>query len=252
MPHARSGRGPVTPLLAGLLLAYYVLPLLALVAVAPDALSRLGDAGVRSAVTTTLAATTVSTLLALAFGVPLAHWLARRESRLADAVTALVAFPLVLPPVVAGLLLLTALGPRGPLGGLSLTSSFAGVVLAQTFVASPFLVISAKSAFEGVDPDAERAARTLGASGRSTFLRVTLPLARRGVLAGTMLAFARAAGEFGATAMLAYYPRTMPVQIWVSFLGEGSAAALPLAALLVGVSLLVLFVLSVLGASPWR
>jgi molybdate/tungstate transport system permease protein len=104
----------------------------------------------------------------------------------------------------------TLVGRLAAAGGVPLTRSLAGVVLAQTFVASPFVVVTAKAAFESVDRSLEHAARTLGEGRVATFRRVTLPLAWPGVVAGVTLAFARAMGEFGATIMLAYYPRTPP------------------------------------------
>lgn len=247
-------------LLGGLLLLYYVVPLAALVVASPpaDVLGRLADPDVAAAATNSLASATASSALAAALGLPLAYWLARTDRWWARAVTAAVVLPLVLPPVVSGIVLLTLVGPNGPVGaaaaavGVPLTRSLAGVVLAQTFVASPFVVVTAKAAFEGVDPELEEVARTLGDSRTATFRRVTLPVACPGVLAGVTLAFARSMGEFGATMMLAYYPRTMPVQIWVSFTTRGLAEALPVALILLGVSVAALVALHAVGASPWR
>ena len=170
--------------------------------------------------------------------------------------TALVVLPLVLPPVVSGMVLLTVVGPETLLGrlaaagGVPLTRSLVGIVLAQTFVASPFVVVTAKAAFEGVDRHLEHASRSLGESRLATFRRVTLPLAWPGIIAGITLAFARAIGEFGATIMLAYYPRTMPVQIWVSFTTLGLENAFPVAVVLVGIAVATLVVLETLGRNP--
>jgi len=247
--------GAVAPLLGAVLLALYAVPVAWLVLAQPPGavLASLDAPVVVGAARTTLLSATLSTALATLLGVPLAYWLARTDLRGRTLVTAVVAFPLVLPPVVSGMILLSAVGSSG-LGGLlgvRVSGTIAGVVLAQTFVASPFVVLTARSAFEGVDDDAEAAARTLGASEWGTFRRVTLPLARRGILAGVTLAFARAAGEFGATLMLAYYPRTLPVQIWVTFQGRGLDAAFPVAVVLVVLASLALVVINLLGdASP--
>jgi molybdate/tungstate transport system permease protein len=246
-------------LLGGLLLCYYLLPLAALLVARPpgDVLARLSDPGIVAAVTNSLASASASTALATAFGLPLAYWLARTETRWRSLVVAVVVLPLVLPPVVSGLVLLTLVGPNSPVGaaaavaGIPLTRSLAGVILAQTFVASPFVVVTAKAAFEGVDDRLEEAAATLGESRTAAFRRVTLPLAWPGVLAGVTLAFARSMGEFGATMMLAYYPRTMPVQIWVSFTTRGVAEAFPVALVLVGVSIAALATLNAVGTNPW-
>jgi molybdate/tungstate transport system permease protein len=168
-----------------------------------------------------------------------------------------VVLPLVLPPTVGGIVLLTVFGPGSPLGdaavaaGVPLTRSLAGVVLAQTFVASPFVVVTAKAAFDSLDRTLEHASRSLGKSRLTTARHVTLPLAGPGILAGVTLAFARAIGEFGATMMLSYYPRTMPVQIWVAFIELGLDNAYPVAILLVLIAAAVLLILNTVASNPW-
>ncbi|MFB6309719.1 MAG: ABC transporter permease [Salinirussus sp.] len=247
----------VAALLGGLLLLYYVVPILSLVLnQSPAALiASMTDPTVISAAGTSLVTSLISASLAAVFGLPLAYWMARSGSRAVTPVTALVVLPLVLPPVVSGLILLTVVGPGTLVDsiaqtvGVSLTGSLAGVVLAQTFVASPFVVITATAAFRGVDDRLEQVSRTLGTDRLSTMRRITLPLAWPGILAGITLAFARAMGEFGATIMLAFYPRTMPVEIWVSFSSLGLSSAFPLAVILVGVAVATLLVLNVLGSS---
>jgi len=247
-------------LLGAVLLVYYLVPLASLVAAQPPGavLARLSTPAVLGAVRTSLAGALASTAVATLFGVPLAYWLARTDGRLTTVVTAAVVLPLVLPPVVSGMVLLTVVGPGTLVGdlaagaGLALTRSLAGVVLAQTFVASPFVVVTARAAFEGVDEGLERASRSLGKGRLTTVRRVTLPLAWPGVLAGVTLTFSRALGEFGATVMLAYYPRTMPVEIWVSFTTLGLDAAFPVAVVLVCVALGTLVVLNALGRESLR
>jgi molybdate/tungstate transport system permease protein len=248
----------VTFLLGTVLLCYYLVPLLSLVLAQPPGavIRRLTAPDVVSAATNSLITSAASATLATLFGLPLAYWLARAEGRVKTIVTALVVLPLVLPPIVSGMVLLTVVGPNTLLGrtaaagGVPLTRSLAGVVLAQTFVASPFVVVTAKAAFEGVDRRLEHASRSLGKSRLATVRRVTLPLAWPGVLAGVTLAFARAIGEFGATIMLAYYPRTMPVQIWVSFTTLGLDRAFPVAVVLLGIAVATLVVLDALGTNP--
>ncbi|WP_336023789.1 ABC transporter permease [Halobellus salinisoli] len=248
----------VTLLLGGVLLCYYLLPLGSLLFSQPPrvVLGQLTEPSVVSAASTSLATATASVTVATVFGLPLAYWLAAAEGRAETLVTAVVVLPLVLPPIVSGMVLLTLVGPETILGeiaaanGFSLTRSLVGVVLAQTFVASPFVVISAKAAFEGVDRNLELASRTLGKDRLTTFRRVTLPLAWPGVLAGITLAFARSIGEFGATVMLAYYPRTMPVQIWVSFTTLGLEDAFPIAVVLLGIAVAALVLLTTLGGDP--
>ena len=160
----------------------------------------------------TLGVAALSTLVILPFGVALAWLLARREWRGKTLVETLVALPLVMPPVATGLILLKLFGRRGPLGswlentfGWEIVFTWRGVVIATAVMSFPLLVRTARVAFEGVNPRLEQVARTLGAGPWRVFLRVTLPLARRGLLAGVLLAFARALGEFGATIMIAGY-----------------------------------------------
>ncbi len=249
----------VALLLGGVLLVYYLAPMASLFLSAPpgEVLARLGDPTVVDAATTSLLSASITTVLSTLFGLPLAYWLARTDTTVKNVVLAVVVLPLVLPPTVGGVVLLTVFGPNTAVGGaataagIPLTRSLAGVVLAQTFVASPFVVVTAKAAFEAVDPTLEHASRSLGKGRWTTARRVTLPLAAPGVLAGVTLAFARAMGEFGATMMLAYYPRTMPVQIWVSFVSLGLESAYPVAILLVVIAVVALGVLHTAASNPW-
>ncbi|CAN0627514.1 molybdate ABC transporter, inner membrane subunit [Burkholderia sp. lig30] len=150
-------------------------------------------------------ATALDVVLGVAAGYALARW----RSGARDVVDSLLTLPLVLPPTVLGYYLLVLLGRRGVLGawldglGIQLVFTWQGAVIASMVVAFPLILKSARAAFEGVDPQLERAARTLGLSETAVFFRVTLPLAARGILAGALLAFARALGEFGATLMIA-------------------------------------------------
>ncbi|KGD47839.1 molybdate ABC transporter permease subunit [Burkholderia pseudomallei] len=150
-----------------------------------------------------------ATALDLVLGVAAGYALARWRSGARDVVDSLLTLPLVLPPTVLGYYLLVLLGRRGVLGawldrlGIQLVFTWQGAVIASMVVAFPLILKSARAAFEAVDPQLERAARTLGISETGVFFRVTLPLAARGILAGALLAFARALGEFGATLMIA-------------------------------------------------
>ena len=158
----------------------------------------------------TLKVATVATLSAFVVGVALAFLLAKGRFRGREWLDAFLTLPLVLPPTVLGYYLIVLVGRNGWLGrwlydalGITLMFTWEGAALAATIVSLPLVLKSARSAFESVDPDLEKAARTLGLSGIGVFFRVSLPLAWRGILAGTMLAFARAMGEFGATLMIA-------------------------------------------------
>lgn len=151
-----------------------------------------------------------STAINLVLGVAVGYLLARRSFAGRELVDAVLTLPIVLPPTVLGYYLLVVIGKRGWLGawlhesfGINLIFTWQGAVIAATLVAFPLVLKAARAAFEGVDPQLEKAARVLGLSEWAVFFRVTLPMAWRGILAGVLLAFARALGEFGATLMVA-------------------------------------------------
>jgi molybdate transport system permease protein len=188
--------------------------------------------------------------VAVVFGVPLAWVLARLTFPGRGLVRALVLLPLVFPPVVGGVALLTAFGRRGVVGqwllkafGVSLPFTTPGVVVAETFVAMPFLVIAVEGALRSTDIRFEDAAATLGASRWYTLRRVTLPMAMPGLAAGAVLCWARALGEFGATITFAGNlpgtTQTMPLAVYLA-LDRDPAAATVLSLVLIGVSVLVL------------
>ncbi|MEW6339491.1 MAG: ATP-binding cassette domain-containing protein [Paraburkholderia sp.] len=184
-----------------------------------------------SAVAVSAASASVAALVILIGGVPLGYFLARSNSRKVALLGFIVQLPLALPPLTSGVLLLFLLGPYSWVGGLTggaLTDSFAGIVLAETFVAAPFLIIAAKSAFAAVDPVFDDVAATLGHHAGSRFFRVTLPVAWPAIRAGLALAWLRAFGEFGATVMVAYHPYSLPVYTYVVFGGQGLPAMMPL------------------------
>jgi molybdate transport system permease protein len=201
----------------------------------------------------------LATLLNALVGVPLAWALARRRFPGRAVLDLLVTVPLILPPTVTGYYLIILLGRRGWLGGplykmtgWSVAFTWYAAVVAATIMALPLLVRTAKAAFESVDRDLERAAYTLGRSEFRTVLEVTLPLARNGILAGLVLAFARALGEFGATLMLAGNipgkTATVPLAIYTAVQTGEDAAALLLVGILTALSCLVIVAANRLGA----
>ncbi|WP_242493787.1 ABC transporter permease [Sanguibacter massiliensis] len=236
-------------------LAFLVAPFVALVASAPggEMTSLLDDGPAAEALWLSLRPASLSAVLCVVLGVPLAWLLAHDALPLPGLVRALVTMPMVLPPVVGGVALLALLGRRGLLGehldawfGVQLPFTTAAVVVAQTFVALPFLVISVDAALRAVDPRLAQVAASLGGSRWYVFRRVTLPVVAPGVAAGAVLAFARALGEFGATITFAgNFPgvtRTMPVAIYLA-LERDRATAVALSLVLVAVSLVVLVAL---------
>ncbi|MDG4791134.1 ABC transporter permease [Micromonospora sp. WMMD1102] len=249
----RTGRVPVALLLpASLGLLFLVLPLVGLLVRTPWTTlpQRLADPGVVTALRLSLQTATLATLLCLLFGVPLAWLLARVEFPGRRVVRALVTVPLVLPPVVGGVALLLVFGRRGLLGGwldatfgITLPFTTAGVVLAEAFVAMPFLIIAVEGALRGADTRYEEAAATLGASRWTTFTHVTLPLVAPGIAAGAVLCWARALGEFGATITFAgNFPgrtQTMPLAVYLA-LETDLEAAIVLSLVLLTVSVAIL------------
>ncbi|HEX8714310.1 MAG TPA: ABC transporter permease subunit, partial [Solirubrobacteraceae bacterium] len=199
------------PWLGGLLALYLLAPIVAFVVRLGGGVSSAPELG--PALVTSLLTASVSAALIALLGTPLAYALARVGGFAGRALTALVALPLALPPLMSGLLLLYVLGPRTALGELfggELTETRAAIVLAQTFVAAPFLVIAARAAFASVDPALEDVAASLGHGRLARFWRVAVPAALPGIGAGLLLAWLRAFGEFGATVILAYHPYSLP------------------------------------------
>lgn len=241
--------------LALLAAAFLALPLLGIVARAPW--GRLGEIlasdVVRESLGLTLATSLTATALAVVLGVPLAWLLARGNLPGRRVLRAVVTLPLVLPPVVGGVALLAVLGRRGVVGsrleawfGVTVPFTPAAVVLAQTFVAMPFLVLSLEGALRSSDGRLEEVAASLGASRWTTMRRVTLPLLAPSLVAGTVLAWARALGEFGATVTFAgSFPgrtQTLPLAIYAA-IDTDPQAAHALSLVLLAVCLAVLLAL---------
>lgn len=263
---AQTARSPISSLLlvvAGLALGLFlVLPVIAifwragLVGLALPLTRPVAVSALRLSLITALATTVVSILV----GTPVAYLLARQRFPGHAALETLVDLPLVMPPAVAGIALLMAFGRRGLLGaplsalGIEVAFTPAAVVMAQTFVAAPFYVRSATAGFAGVDRRLEQISATLGVSNWRTFWRVTLPLARPSLIAGAIMTWARALGEFGATILFAGNfmgrTQTMPLAIYVAFQTDLSAA-LAMAGLLVILSFGLLVALrAVTGRRP--
>jgi molybdate transport system permease protein len=235
------------------LLLFLVLPLVALLLrVRPGLLAaNLAQPQVIQAISLSLTTTTLSTLLTLLLGTPLAYLLARRRFRGRQLIDTLLDLPMVLPPSVAGIALLIAFGRRGLVGaslnewGITLAFTQTAVVMAQIFVSAPYYVKAAAAGFGGVDRDLEQAAAIDGASATRIFRLITVPLAWPALFGGIVMTWARALGEFGATIIFAgNFPgrtQTMPLAIYLGFeLDLG--VALTLSVLLLAISFGVLFV----------
>jgi molybdate transport system permease protein len=238
--------------LAAVAVAYVAVPFAALLQRAPwtDLGALLGRPVVSDALRISLVSALAATGLALVLGIPLAWMLARTRFPGRSAARALITLPMVLPPVVGGAALLFAFGRRGLLGGpvydatgFLLPFSLWGVIAANTFVAMPFLVLTVESGLRAADPRYEDAAATLGASRWTIFRRITVPHAAPSIIAGAVLCWARALGEFGATVTFAGNlqgrTQTMPLAVFLA-LESDRDAAIALSLVLIAVSLAVL------------
>ncbi|MEP6853101.1 MAG: ABC transporter permease [bacterium] len=253
----RAGRNAPWPVLlvGAAALMVFALPLLALLVRAPwrSLLSILRDEQAVTALRLSLGCATAATALSVLLGVPLAWVLARGRLPGTAVIRAFALLPLVLPPVAGGVALLAAFGRRGVVGryldqwfGITLPFTTAGVVVAQTFVAMPFLVLVLEGALRGLDPGLEQAAATLGAGRWTVIRRVTVPALLPSLAAGAVLCWARALGEFGATIIFAgNYPgrtQTMPIVVSLA-LDDGPDEAIALSVVLLAVSLTILVAL---------
>lgn len=247
---------------------FFLLPLVGLVVRASEdesTWSLLKEPAVRQALTLSLWTSTVTVALAVALGTPVAYLLARGTFPGRAIVDALIDLPIVLPPTVAGVALLTAFGRRGIIGepiedwtGYTFGFTTTAVIMAQLLVAAPFYVRAAKSGFESLDPQVERVAYTLGASRLRTFLRITVPQAWPALLAGLVLCWARSMGELGATLIFAGNfegrTQTMPLAIISAFEGSslGLQGAITLSMILLAVAFLVLLVFGLVSRRATR
>src|SRR5207342_1967888 len=250
--------------MTGAALLFLLLPVAAVfLKVSPGELvSALGSSAARDAIEVTAETIAVAMVLILGFGTPTAYWISTRRGGLRDLAVTLVELPLVLPPAVAGVGLLVAFGRAGLLGGtfdalgVDIAFTKVAVILAVTFVASPFYVRTAIASFEAVDTTLPAAARTLGAGNGRVFFRVMLPLARGGLGAGAALAFARGLGEFGATIMFAGslqgVTQTLPLAIYEAFAIDFDIAVAMGALLVVISAVLLLSLRLILSWQPSR
>ena len=247
----------VFAILALLLLAFILAPVIkTLLSSSPGTLwDTLRDESVYSSILLTVVAGLLATLIGIVIGVPLAYLLARRQFRGKRFLEALIDVPIAIPHSAAGIALLFVFGRQFLMGklfghvGITFVDTLAGVVIAMMFVSVPFLIDSSKDAFKAVDVRMEKVARTLGASPWQTFFRVSLPLAWRGIFSGSVMMWARAMSEFGAVLILAYYvpflggyQTVAPILVADRFTAFGLDSALPVASLVILVSL-VIFVL---------
>jgi molybdate transport system permease protein len=257
----RSGFGLLALAAAAIAVAFLVLPVVAIFADVSPArlLDALGEQSAREALWLSLRTTLIAVAIVVLVGAPAAYLLGLRRFRGRSLVLTAIELPLVMPPAVAGIALLAALGPNGIVGdqvegsGLELVFQTAGVVVALVFVSAPFFLRQAIAAFAALDPPLLEAARTLGAGPFRVFATVAVPNARQGLASGLALAWGRALGEFGATLLFAGslqgVTQTAPLAIFSEFSRPGGFdAALALSAVLIVVAALILVGVKLLGA----
>lgn len=237
-------------ILSGAAVAYIAYPFISIITfIEPSKLMEsLTRPQVADAFNLSLISSTISTLLLIFFGMPLAYCLARYTFRGKFLLKVIVIFPLVLPPLASGALLLGVFGPSSTIGvtfsSIEFTQSPIGIIISQTYVASPFMILASQSAFESVDESYEKVARVLGKNRIETFIQVTLPLARTGLVIGILLTWVRAIGELGATMMMSYNPHTVSIQIFEDNAIGGLRQAMPDIIMVIILSLIALAVVS--------
>jgi molybdate/tungstate transport system permease protein len=232
----RSGSAALFQLAAALLVLIMLGPVIAMLAAVPPAavIHAFAQPPAQGALRVSLVASSIAVAVATLLGVPAGYALAHAPRSIRGLGLSLLALPLAFPPVASGIMLLQTVGSRTPLGavlaarGFVIVDSLWGVALAEFFVAGSFVAIIATAAFGSLDVAYEESARTLGAGTASIFFRIALPLAAPNLLAGIVLAWMRAIGEYGATSIVAYHPASLPVELYVALSAQGVGAALAL------------------------
>lgn len=244
-------------MLGSCLVLFVVAPLIRLILA--TSFSELSETAVDKQVLNSIKVTITAAFLAVTVsaisGIPLAYILARKRFPGRSILLAIIDLPIIIPHAAAGIALLTIIGRNSLIGRLfggSLIGTVAGISVAMAFVSLPFLVNTAMIAFSAVPVKHEKAARTLGASPCRTFFTISLPLARRGVISGMILMWARGISEFGAVVIIAYHPMTVPVMVYQRFNDYGLDYARSVAVLLIIVCVTIFVVLRILNRADHR
>jgi molybdate/tungstate transport system permease protein len=241
-------------ILSGIAIAYIAYPLVTILIFVepPKLLDSISRPQVVDSFVLSLVSATISTLLLSLFGIPFAYFLARYNNFPGKfLLRIIVIIPLVLPPLASGALLLGVFGPYSPVvqafPEVEFTQSILGVIIAQTYVACPFMILASQAAFDSVDESYEKVARVLGKSRFETFFKISLPLAKTGIVIGFIISWVRAVGELGATMMMAYNPHTISIQIFEDNAIGGLRKAIPdimLALVLSIVAIIVFYIIT--------
>jgi molybdate/tungstate transport system permease protein len=239
--------------LAGIAVIYIVYPLASIFIFAEpeNLLDSFTRPKVIDALVLSIISASISTILISIFGIPLAFCLARYRFPGSFLVRVAVIIPLVLPPLASGALLLGVFSPQtSPLDrvfpGIEFTQSLVGVIIAQTYVAAPFMILASQAAFDSVDESFEKIARVLGKKKIEVFVRISLPLAKKGIIIGFIMTWIRAVGELGATIMMAYNPHTISIQIFEDDAIGGLRQAIPSIVMVILLSVVMIFLYSII------
>ena len=238
--------------LSGIALVYIIYPLFSiLIFVEPNSLlESLIRPTVVDAFLLSIGTASISTLLIALFGIPLAYCLSRYKFPGRSVAQIIIVIPLVLPPLASGALLLGVFNPQSFLDRLfpnvEFTQSIIGIIIAQTYVASPFMILASMAAFDSIDKSLENVARVLGKRNLEVFVRISIPLAKKGILIGIMMTWIRAIGELGATLMLAYNPHTISIQIYEDNAVGGLSQSIPGIILSILLSIILIIVYSII------
>jgi len=252
----RSGMTITFIALGSIILLFLLLPLLKMIfsSSSQTLIDTLLSSEVRDAIWLSVYAALVATTIGLFLGVPLAYLLARLDFGGKRIIESLIDIPIVVPHSAAGIALLFVFGEKFFLGkafhaiGIDFVDATPGIVIAMLFVSLPFLVDSAKEGFRKVDPRMEKVARTLGASPWQAFFKISLPLAWRSILAGSIMMWARGISEFGAVLILAYHPMVASILVWERFETYGLYWSRPVAVLLILVCLILFLSFRFIGS----
>jgi len=238
--------------LSGIALVYIIYPLFSILIFVESniLLESLTRPRVIDAFVLSIGTASVSTLLIALFGIPLAYCLSRYKFPGRSVAQIIIVIPLVLPPLASGALLLGVFNPQSFLDRLfpnvEFTQSIIGIIIAQTYVASPFMILASMAAFDSVDKSLENVARVLGKRNLEVFVRISIPLAKKGILIGIVMTWIRAIGELGATLMLAYNPHTISIQIYEDNSLGGLSQAIPGIILSILLSIVLVIVYSII------
>jgi molybdate/tungstate transport system permease protein len=238
--------------LSGIALVYIIYPLFSILIFVEhnNLLESLTRPRVIDAFVLSIGTASVSTLLIALFGIPLAYCLSRYKFPGRSIAQIIIVIPLVLPPLASGALLLGVFNPQSFLDRLfpnvEFTQSIIGIIIAQTYVASPFMILASMAAFDSVDKSLENVARVLGKRNLEVFVRISIPLAKKGILIGIVMTWIRAIGELGATLMLAYNPHTISIQIYEDNALGGLSQAIPGIILSILLSIVLVIVYSII------